>query len=190
MRAGASQCIALASPESAPISAFIEVIAPPPALVIIGAVHIAVALTALAKVLGYRVIVIDPRSAFASRARFPQADQIIVAHPEAALKDVPLTPQTAVAVLGHDARLDGRALQIALNSPAFYVGALGGRKTRQAREERLRKRGVSEDQLRRLHAPIGLPIQARTPDEIALAILAQIVAARNSGLPATDARPG
>ena len=100
----------LSTGERSPLSvnAFIEVIAPPPALIIIGAIHIAVALTALAKVLGYRVIVIDPRSAFASRARFPLADQIIVAHPEVALRDVPITPQTAVAVLGHDARLDVR----------------------------------------------------------------------------------
>lgn len=190
MRAGVSQCVTLVLPEGASVNAFIEVIAPPPALIIIGAIHIAVALTALAKVLGYRVIVIDPRSAFASRARFPLADQIIVAHPEVALRDVPITPQTAVAVLGHDARLDDRALQIALNSPAFYVGALGGQRTRQARASRLRALGVSEEQLKRLHAPIGLPIRARTPDEIALAILAQIVAARNSGPSSIGSQPG
>jgi len=191
-RAGASRQVTLTSPDDRALRAFIEVIAPPITLVIIGAVHIAVALTALAKALGYRVIVVDPRSAFASRERFPQADQIIVAHPGSALKEESLTPQTAVVVLGHDAKLDDPALRIALNSPAFYVGALGGQKTRQARRERLLKLGLSEAQLDRLCAPIGLSIGARTPDEIALAILAQIVAVRNGGLitPPADEQPG
>jgi len=182
IRAGASRQVTLTSSGGEALRAFIEVIAPPTTLIIVGAVHIAMALTVLAKALGYRVIVIDPRSAFASQERFPHADQIIVAHPSSALKAESLTPQTAVVVLGHDAKLDDPALQIALNSPAFYVGALGGQKTRQARRERLLKLGLSEAQLDRLCAPIGLPIGARTPEEIAVAILAQIIAARNGKL--------
>jgi xanthine dehydrogenase accessory factor len=159
--------------------AFIEVILPKPTLIIVGAVHIAIALATMAKALGYRVVIVDPRSAFGNEDRFPHADQLVKDFPDRALNTLPITRSTAIVTLTHDARFDDAALKIALRSPAFYVGALGGRKTREARRERLLAAGVTEVQMNRLHAPIGIDIGTRTPEEIALATMAHIVAARN-----------
>ena len=156
---------------------FCEVYLPPPTLVMIGGVHIAIALAALAKTLGYRTIVIDPRRAFGSLERFPHADRLIQAWPDEALAQIEITQQTAIAMLTHDPKLDDPGLQVALPSPAFYVGALGSRKTQAARRERLLAAGIDAEQLSRLHGPIGLDISAQTPEEIALSILAEIVAA-------------
>src|SRR5688572_5633046 len=163
------------------IEVFIEVILPPPTLIAVGGVHITIALVSLAKTLGYRTIVVDPRSAFGSEERFPHVDQLIQSWPEEAFQKIPLTRSTAIAMLTHDPKLDDPALKIALPSPAFYVGALGSKRTQAKRRQRLLDEGVTEAQLERLHGPIGLKIGAGTPEEIAMSIMAEIVAARNHG---------
>jgi len=119
--------------------------------------------------------------------RFPHADRLIRAWPDGALAQVGLTSSTAVVMLTHDPKLDDPALKIALSSPAFYIGALGSRTTQAKRRRRLLEAGLSEAQLARLHGPIGLDLGARTPEEIALAVMAQIVAVRN-GRQTTDGR--
>jgi xanthine dehydrogenase accessory factor len=171
---GVSQRIPLGESE-----VFIDVLLPSPRLVIVGGVHIAVALVSLAKTLGFRTIVVDPREAFGNAKRFPHADQIVSEWPDQALSEIGINSSTAVAVLTHDPKLDDPALIRALASPAFYVGALGSRRTQEKRHERLRDAGVSNDTLSRLYAPIGLPLGGRSPEEIALSIMAQVVAARN-----------
>jgi xanthine dehydrogenase accessory factor len=143
-------------------------------------VHITIALMALAKTLGYRTVVVDPRSAFGNETRFPQVDQLIQAWPQEAFQQIPINRSTAVAMLTHDPKLDDPALKIALPSPAFYVGALGSRITQAKRRQRLLDDGLTQEQLDRLHGPIGLDIGAGTPEEIAISIMAEIVAARNS----------
>ena len=158
---------------------FLEVVLPPPTLIAVGGVHITIALMALAKTLGYRTVVIDPRSAFGNAERFRNVDQLIQAWPDEAFEQIPITRSTAVAMLTHDPKLDDPALKIALPSPAFYVGALGSRTTQAKRRQRLLDDGVSEAQLERLHGPIGLDIEAHSPEEIAVSILAEIVATRN-----------
>jgi len=159
------------------VEVFLEVILPPPTLIVVGGVHITIALMALAKTLGYRTVVIDPRSAFGNEARFPDVDQLIPAWPQEAFQQIPLTRSTAVAMLTHDPKLDDPALKIALPSPAFYVGALGSNNTQARRRKRLLEDGLSESQLGRLHGPIGLGIGAETPEEIALSIMAEVVSA-------------
>ncbi|MCS7056197.1 MAG: XdhC family protein [Thermoflexales bacterium] len=180
LREGMSRQVELLTADGLQLTAFVEALLPPPTLVIVGGAHIAIALTTLAKTMGYRVIVVDPRSAFGNVARFPHADRIINLHPRQAFESLKMTRSTAVVALTHDAKLDDPALCIALTGPAFYVGALGGAKTREARRKRLAAAGLSEAQLNRLHSPIGLDIGARTPEEIALATMAQIVAAYNA----------
>jgi len=161
---------------------FIDVVVPAPTLVVVGGVHIAIALTSLAKTMGYHTAVIDPRGVFGSEERFAHVDRLITAWPAEALQEVGLNRSTAVAALTHDPKLDDPALRSALQSPAFYVGALGSRKTQEKRRKRLLEAGLSEEQLGRLWAPIGLDIGSRAPEEIALAVMAQIVAARNGKL--------
>src|SRR3989304_5452175 len=162
------------------IEIFLEVIPPPPTLIAVGGVHITIALMALAKTLGYRTVVVDPRSAFGSEARFPHVDQLIQLWPQEAFQQIPLTRSTAVAMLTHDPKLDDPALKIALPSPALYGGALGSKTTQAKRRQRLLENGVTEAQLNRLHGPIGLEIGAGTPEEIAMSIMAEIVSARNN----------
>lgn len=154
---------------------FIEVLRPAPLLVIVGGVHIAIALAALAKVLDYHTIVIDPRRAFGSQARFPHANQLIQSWPDKAFQQINLHQATAIVMLTHDPKIDDPALKIALNSPAFYVGALGSKNTHAKRCQRLLAAGLSPEQIARIHAPIGLPINAQTPEEIAVAILAEMI---------------
>jgi xanthine dehydrogenase accessory factor len=161
------------------VEVFIEVVLPPPTLIAVGGVHITIALVSLAKTLGYRTVVVDPRSAFGSQERFPYVDQLIQSWPEEAFQQIPLTRSTAIAMLTHDPKLDDPALKIALPSPAFYIGALGSKTTQAKRRQRLLEEGVTEVQLDRLHGPIGLKIGAETPEEIAMSIMAEIVAARN-----------
>ncbi|MEW6567232.1 MAG: XdhC/CoxI family protein [Chloroflexota bacterium] len=165
------------------VEVFFDVLLGPPTLAIVGGVHIAIELTRLAKVLGYRVIIIDPRRAFATSERFPLADQLVPLWPDEGLQQVGMTEATAVVVLSHDPKLDDPALQVALRSPAFYVGALGSKKTQALRREGLLQAGFSEGELARLRGPIGLNISARSPEEIALSILAEIVAARGAKRP-------
>jgi xanthine dehydrogenase accessory factor len=162
------------------IEIFLEAMLPPPTLIAVGGVHITIALMTLAKTLGYRTVVVDPRSAFGNRERFPNVDQLIQAWPDEAFQQVPLTRSTAVAMLTHDPKLDDPALKLALPSPAFYVGALGSRTTQAKRRQRLLDEGMTEAELDRLRGPIGLEIEAHTPEEIALSIMAEIVAMRNN----------
>ncbi|HRQ83352.1 MAG TPA: XdhC family protein [Azospirillaceae bacterium] len=154
---------------------------PPLRLLVVGAVHIAQPLAAMAALTGYAVAVIDPRAAFATPARFPGFD-LRVQWPDEALAELLPDSRTAVAVLSHDPKLDDPALIAALNSPAFYVGALGSRRTHAKRIDRLRAAGVAENRLARIHAPIGLGINALTPAEIAVAIMAQVTAVRRRPL--------
>ena len=165
---------------------FIDVLRPAPRLVIVGGVHIAIPLTQMARSLGYRTIVVDPRPAFGSADRFPQAHEIIPAWPDEALRGIGLNAESAVAVLTHDPKLDDPALQAALVSPAFYVGALGSKQTQAKRRERLLAAGLTESQVARLRAPIGLDLGGKSPEEIAVSVLAQIVAVRNGR---GDAKP-
>jgi len=165
--------------EAEEIEVFFEVYRPAPRLVVVGAVHIAAELVTFAQRFGFRTYVVDPRSAFATQTRFPHADQLLTQWPDEALPEVGLTPDTAVVVLSHDPKLDDPALRLALPSPAFYVGALGSRKTHAQRVERLLADGLTQTDLDRLQAPIGLNIGGRTPAEIALSIMAEIVAVRN-----------
>ena len=162
-----------------PVELFIDVPPPPPRLWIVGAVHIAAALVTFAKALGFRTIVIDPRTAFATPARFSHADELIVRWPQEVLTAANLDAAACVVVLTHDAKIDNPALAAALQSPARYIGALGARKTHAARIAALHELGLDAAQLARIHAPIGLDIGARRPEEIALAIMAEIVAAVN-----------
>ncbi len=158
---------------------FIEGFPPPPALIIVGAGHIAIPLTTFAKTLNYRVIVIDARSAFATRERFPHADEIIVEWPDEVLQQMDLNPSTSIAVLTHDPKFDEPTLKVVLSKRVGYVGAIGSRKTGAERAERLKKQGLSDEQLKRIHGPIGLNLGATEPEEMALAIMAEIVATRH-----------
>jgi xanthine dehydrogenase accessory factor len=170
--------------ESGPVTMFFEVFPRQPRLVIFGGVQIAVALVPLAKALGYRTIVADGREAFIGRDRFPSADELILAWPEEAFERIGLDSACYVCVLSHDPKFDEPALQVALRSAAAYVGAIGSRKTQEARRERLREAGLSEEQIQRLHGPIGLDLGGRQPAETALAILAEMTAVRYGGMAA------
>jgi xanthine dehydrogenase accessory factor len=166
--------------EEQEIEIFIDVILPSPVLVIVGGVHISIALADLARILGFRTIIVDPRRSFGNQARFPHVDQLLQVWPDQALSEIGLNRSTAVATLTHDPKLDDPALMVALSSQAFYVGALGSKQTQARRRQRLLEAGLSEAQLDRLHGPIGLDIRARTPEEIALSIMAEIVATREA----------
>jgi xanthine dehydrogenase accessory factor len=165
--------------QSIPVRVFIEVVQPMPTLIMVGGVHIAIALTALAKTLGFQTLVIDPRRAFGNAARFPDVDRLIPSWPEEAFSEIEISNSDAVVLLTHDPKIDDPALKEVLSSPAFYIGALGSRTTHEKRIRRLLADDVTPAQLGRLHAPIGLDIGAETPQEIALAIMAEIVAAQH-----------
>ncbi len=154
---------------------FVTVHVPPPRLVIAGAVHISQALAPMAKLLGYDVAIVDPRTAFATPERFPDM-RLIAEWPDTALPPLNLDRYTAFVALTHDPKIDDPALVHALRSECFYVGALGSRKTHARRLARLIEQGVSEEATARIHAPVGLAIGAVSPPEIAVAIMAQIVA--------------
>ena len=160
------------------VEVFVDTIRPSPTLIMVGGVHIAVALTSIAKLLGYKTIVVDPRRAFGSEARFPHSDRLIQAWPNKAFEQIEITPETAVAMLTHDPKIDDPALKVVLDSPAFYIGALGSNKTQAKRRERLREMGFSDEAIGRIHGPIGLDINASTPEEIALSVMAEIVKAQ------------
>ncbi len=160
---------------------FCDVILPTETLVMVGGVHIAQALATLAEAVGVRPVICDPRPVFASPERFPGVE-IVNDWPAEGLARIGLDAGTAVATLTHDPKLDDPALVAALPSEAFYVGALGSRRTHAKRLERLRAQGIPEAVLSRLRAPIGLSIGARTPEQIGLSILGEVVAARNDAL--------
>jgi len=158
---------------------FVQVHNPPPRLFLVGAVHIAQALAPMAALAGYGVSVIDPRRSFATDARFPG---LALSHdwPDEAMATLGLDARTAVVTLTHDPKLDDPALAAALRSPAFYIGALGSKRTHAARLSRLAAAGFSPADLARIHGPVGLSIGALSPAEIAVSVLAQITAVRRS----------
>lgn len=160
---------------------FLNVLRARERLVIVGSVHIAVPLVKFAKELGFETVVIDPRSTFANSERYSiEPDKIVVAWPQVAFQEIPLTSDTYVAVLTHDPKIDDVALGIVLKSPVAYIGALGSRVTQAKRKESLRALGFTEDELGKIHGPIGLNIGARSPEEIALSIMAEIIQVRRS----------
>ncbi len=155
---------------------FLNVYLPPPRIVVIGAVHISQALYPMARIAGFDLTIIDPRTAFATAERFAGAD-LVADWPEDALKARPLDGYTALAALTHDPKIDDYPIATALKSGCFYVGALGSRKTHGKRVERLKAEGLGDGEIARISAPIGLDIGAATPGEIAVAILADIIQA-------------
>jgi xanthine dehydrogenase accessory factor len=161
------------------VQAFIDLMPPPHTLVVVGGNQIAMTLSKLAKTMDMRTVIVDPRRAFATEERFPEVDQLIQAWPSEAFEAAPLTTTTAVVMLTHDPKIDEPALELALTSPAFYIGALGSKRTQAKRRERLKERGLTETELDRLHGPVGLELGADTPDEIALSIMSEIVASRH-----------
>ncbi|MET0903610.1 MAG: XdhC/CoxI family protein [Acidimicrobiales bacterium] len=162
------------------VTVFIEAFAPPPRLLVFGAVDFTAALVRVAKVLGFHVTVCDAREVFATKARFPLADEVVVDWPNRYLAEVgaSLAPRDAVCVLTHDAKFDVPAIRAALDTDVGYIGAMGSRRTTEQRAERLRAEGVTDEDLERLMAPIGLDLGARTPEETAVAICAEIIAHR------------
>lgn len=161
------------------VEVFFDVHRPAPRLIIVGGVHIASDLIYFAKPLGFRTYLVDPRTAFATRERFPHVDELSHQWPDEALPTIGLTSETSIVVVTHDPKLDDPALMMALPSLASYVGALGSLKTHAQRVKRLLANGLTQAQVDRLHAPIGLDIGGRTPAEVALSIIAEIVAVRN-----------
>lgn len=164
------------------VEVFVDVFAPTSRLVIIGAAHIAIPLVTLGKALGFHTIVIDPREAFATRERFPHVDELITDWPSEALEELSPDEGTFIAALSHDEKLDNPALAVALKSPARYVGVLGTRKKLPQRFTALRELGVTDEQMARLRAPVGMNVGAVLPDEIALSILAEMVSAKHGRL--------
>jgi len=154
---------------------FLTVHVPPPRLVITGAVHISQALAPMAKLAGYDVTIVDPRTAFASSERFPDV-KVIADWPDAALPPLAIDHYTAFVALTHDPKIDDPALTHALERDCFYIGALGSKKTHARRIERLKAQGIADAELARIHSPIGLAIGAVAPAEIAVAIIGEITA--------------
>ena len=159
------------------VEVFVETFPPPPTMYIVGAVHIAIPLVTFGQTLGFRVVVVDARGAFATPERFAHADELIMAWPDEALAKLAPDSATSVVVLTHDPKFDQPALLAALQTPARYIGAIGSRGTNEQRRADLREQGVDDEALARIFAPIGLDLGAETPAEIALAIMAEIVAA-------------
>ena len=163
--------------DSAGEKIFLHVYVPPARLIIVGAVHIAQALAPMASLMDFDVTVIDPRRAFATDSRFPGV-KVMQEWADEAMEQIGLDRSTAVVTLTHDPKLDDPALEYALKSEAFYVGSLGSRRTHAKRKERLTEAGITEEQFARIHGPVGLNIGAKSPAEIAVSILGQIVEVR------------
>jgi xanthine dehydrogenase accessory factor len=166
-----------------PVDVLIETYPAPPHLIIVGAVHTAIPLTTAAKLLGFRVSVIDPRTTFATPERFPDADALITEWPDDALPQLRLDRSTYIVVLTHDPKFDDPAVRIALAHPVRYIGALGSQRTQARRRATLLEAGVDERELGRIFGPVGLSIGARTPAELAISIIAEIVAVRRGQRP-------
>ena len=177
---------------SAGAQVFVDIYAPPPTLVIFGGVHTAIPLSQFAHTLGFRVIVVDGRAKFADPARFPHADRVIHAWPQDAIPGLRFDNTVYAAVLTHDPKFDLPAIKLLVQTDARYVGAIGSKQTRQEHFAQLRAEGVPEEALRRVRGPIGLDIGAVTPEEMALAIMAEIVAVRynRDGMPLSQKEGG
>lgn len=157
----------------------IDVVSSRPHLIIIGGVHVAIPLQAIAQIMGFRVSIIDPRSAFATEERFPDVSAIKHTYPDKALQELGLDKNTYLAVLTHDPKIDDKALTTALPSDASYIGVLSSERTHEKRTKRLREAGISNELIERIYTPIGLDIGSKNPEEIALGIMAEIIAVRN-----------
>jgi xanthine dehydrogenase accessory factor len=160
------------------VAVFIQSFAPPPRMYVFGAIDFASAVARVGKFMGYRVIVCDARAVFATRERFPSADEIVVAWPDEYLQTAEVDARSVITVLTHDPKFDVPVLKQALDTPAGYIGAMGSRRTHDNRTARLKEEGVTDEQLARISSPIGLDVGARTPEETAIAIAAEIVALR------------
>jgi xanthine dehydrogenase accessory factor len=167
------------------VTVFVEAFAPPPRMLVFGAIDFAAAVARIGKFLGYRVTVCDARAVFATARRFPDADEVVVEWPHRYLARTPVDGRTVICVLTHDPKFDVPLLEVALRTPAWYVGAMGSRRTHDDRLARLREAGMTDAELARLRSPIGLDLGARTPEETAVAVAAEIVAGRwgGTGLP-------
>lgn len=163
------------------VTLFVESSVPPPRMIVFGAVDFATALVRVGKFLGYHVTLCDARQVFATRVRFPEADELVVDWPHRYLRRTATDERTVLCVLTHDAKFDVPLLETALRLPVAFVGAMGSRRTHEDRNRRLREVGVTEGELARLRSPIGLDLGARTPEETALSIAAEIVATRRGG---------
>lgn len=161
------------------VEVFVETYEPLPQLFVVGAVHVAIHLVHFARQLGFRTVVVDARSAFATAERFPHVDELVVEWPADYLARVPLHANTYCVFLTHDEKLDNPALQVALEAGVRYVGALGSSRTHSKRVAALRESGLADELIDRIHAPIGLDLGGRRPEEIAMAIAAELVAVRN-----------
>jgi xanthine dehydrogenase accessory factor len=165
-------------PVGVEVRLFIAAYAPKPVMYVFGAIDFSRAMARIGKYLGYRVTVIDARPVFATKARIPDADEIVVSWPDEFLERAPVDSRTALIILTHDVKFDIPLLQVALRTNAGYIGAMGSRRTHANRVEALRAAGVGESDLARISAPIGLDLGARTPEETAISIAAEIVALR------------
>jgi xanthine dehydrogenase accessory factor len=179
---GGDTRVDLLSSEEGQVEIFVNYIAPSPTLVIVGGAHAAIVLSKLAKTLDYRTVIVDPRNAFGNEARFPEVDELLQMWPDKAFSKLTINSSTAVVTLTHDPKIDDPALIASLSSPAFYVGALGSRKSHAKRLARLNEVGIPEEKLSKIRGPIGLDIGAQTPEEIALSVMAEIVAAKHKQL--------
>ena len=160
------------------VAVFVQSFAPPPKMYVFGAIDFASAVARIGKFLGYRVIVCDARAVFATRERFPSADEVIVAWPDEFLKTAEVDHRSVICVLTHDPKFDVPVLKAALETKAGYIGAMGSRRTHNNRTARLKEEGVSDEQLGRVSSPVGLDIGSRTPEETAVAVAAEIIASR------------
>jgi xanthine dehydrogenase accessory factor len=172
------------------LSVFVNSFAPPPRMLVFGAIDFAAAVARAGKFLGYRVTVCDARGLFATRARFPPADEVVVDWPHRYLAGQDVDQRTVICVLTHDPKFDVPLLEVALRTPAAYIGAMGSRRTHQDRMSRLREVGLNEQELARLRSPIGLDLGARTPEETAVSVAAELIQLRwgGSGQPLTSTR--
>jgi xanthine dehydrogenase accessory factor len=169
------------------LGVFVQSFAPPPRMLVFGAIDFAAAVAREGKFLGYQVTVCDARPVFATRARFPEADEVVTDWPHRYLARTTVDSRTVICVLTHDPKFDVPLLEVALRTPAGYIGAMGSRRTHDDRLARLREAGLSEEELARLRSPIGLDLGARTPEETAVAIAAELIQLRwgGSGQPLT-----
>lgn len=171
------------------VEVYLESHLPPRRMVIVGAVHTAIHLVTFAKEFDCHTTVIDAREMFATRERFPHVDELLIGWPDEVMPDLNLGPQTDIVMLAHDPKFEDPAMEVALNSRAGYIGAMGSKNTSADRNERLRARGFSEEQIARIHGPIGLNLGGKTPPEIAISIMAEIVAVRRGKDPRGSESP-